>query len=150
MSLKQVTDLTLAIENLATATLAVSDAVKRLASWRKKQGYNNAKRKLMLRRRTWRTEKKAKVLSKQLADKNAELKQLEERLVVKGRELGDKEMRLKEIEERMNGHGEAVKKLYQNVAKLGPVVKLNVGTNYLLNLLSRTDSASPTSMQNFH
>jgi len=98
MSPKEVINLTQAIGNLTTATSAVSDAAKKLEEW-----------------------------SRKLDEKDARLKQTEERLNAKDRELEDKEKRLKEVEERMKGYEVAVKKLEENTAKLGPVVKFNVG-----------------------
>jgi DNA repair exonuclease SbcCD ATPase subunit len=107
MSPKEVIDLTQAIGNLTTATSAVSDAAKKLEEW-----------------------------SRQLDEKDARLKQTEERLNVKDRELEDKEKRLKGVEERMKVYEVVVKKLEENAAKLGPVVKLNVGKPLLSSLTS--------------
>jgi myosin heavy subunit len=141
MSPKQVTDLTLAIGNLATATLAVSDAAKRFEGWSseleaKEAKLNQMEERLIAKERDLKdTEKRAKEVEKrseQLEKKEINLRELEVRLNAKEKELEDKEKRWKEVEERMKGYEVAVKRLEENAAKLGHVVKLTVGTNPLI------------------
>jgi hypothetical protein len=57
--------------------------------------------------------------------------QLEERLSGKERELEEREKRVQETEERMMLYYVVVQKIEENVVMVGPVVKLNVGTEFV-------------------
>jgi DNA repair ATPase RecN len=102
MSPKQMTELTQALGNLTNATSVISETAKKLGEW-----------------------------DKELEEKGTNLMQLEERLSRKERELEEREKRVQQTEERMQWYYVAVNRIEENVAKVGPVVKLNVGTEFV-------------------